>query len=88
VDTGDPWRGAALLEKARELDRGDPRYLIDLARAYLRRGDVAAAERLLRWGIGHTPQTASGDIRALLVAAVGGPSDGFFFLGSVVGNYH
>jgi len=70
VDAGDPWRGSALLEKARELDRSDPRYLIDLGRAYLARGDAAAAVRLLRWGIAHTPQTASGDLRALLVAAL------------------
>lgn len=72
VESGDPTRGALMLEKATQLDPREPRYLHDLARAHLVRGDSVAAERVLRRGIARAPHGVAGDLRALLVAALAG----------------
>jgi hypothetical protein len=60
------------LEKAVQLDPGEPRYLHDLARSYMLAGHSAQAERLLRSGITRAPPDRSDDLRVLLMRGLAG----------------
>lgn len=70
--SGDFAGSIAPLEKAVQLDPGEPIYLFELAHSYLGSGNSTQAEALLRAGITRSPAALAGDLRALLVQALAG----------------
>jgi tetratricopeptide (TPR) repeat protein len=69
---GDPAGSIAALEKAVQLDPGEPAYLFELAHSCLAAGDASRAEALLRSAIARAPVELAGDLRILLVQALAG----------------